>query len=501
MIIQKIFCLSLYQIEDKMHIKEGQNREELVMLSYDMLVSPENPVRLIDLMCKRFISENPWRQEWKGTKDIGRKSYPPSVMMALLVYGYFNKINSSRRLETETHRNIEVIWLMEGHRPDHWTICSFRRENENLVKDLLKSFRLFLLEKGYASAKRIVIDGAKFKAYADRQMLTKDSVAKKIEKLDKSIAEYLGQLENNDIHDDELDSAREEIKTLQEKIEKLEKQKEKLKEINESLESSGKKYFAPNDTDAVLVKGRDGKFAGYNGQAAVEAKGHFIMQNELTTSPVDQDQLKNCVNKTQKEIEASIEEILADKGYGNTTHILEVEQEGIQCYIPLETTTREKEQTKGLVFTYDESTDSYTCPQGKKLMLFQKNHLSSGALYDRYKCYECEGCPIRNDCTQSKTGRTYKRNINQERIDKYKEKLKSDYAKERIRERKNIVEHPFGTIKWMMGKFNFLLTGQQKVQIEYDLYAMAYNLKRLINHEMPLSELMGQINDHKWART
>lgn len=484
-----------------MHIKEGQNREELVMLSYDMLVSPENPVRLIDLMCKKFISDNPWRQEWKGTKEKGRKSYPPSVMMALLVYGYFNKITSSRRLETETHRNIEVIWLMEGHRPDHWTICSFRRENESLVKDLLKSFRLFLQEKGYASAKRIVIDGAKFKSYAGREMFTKDSVAKKLDKLDKSIAEYLKQLESNDTHDDELDTAREEIKTLQEKIEKLEKQKEKLKAINETLELSGKKYLAPNDSDAVLVKGRDGKYAGYNGQAAVEAKGHFIMQNELTTSPVDQDQLKNCVNKTEQEIESTIEEVIADKGYGNTTHIADIEEKGIECYIPVPKTKREKEQTKGIVFAYDESSDSYTCPQGKKLILSQKNYRSRGAIYNRYKCYECEGCPIRSDCTQSKTGRTCKRNINQKYIDKYKEKLKSEYAKECIKERKTIVEHPFGTIKWMMGKFNFLLTGQHKAQIEYNLYAMAYNLKRLTNHEIPLSELMEQINDYKWART
>lgn len=285
-----------------MHIKEGQNREELVMLSYDMLVSNDSPVRLIDLLCKKFIADNPWREEWKGTQKKGNKSYPPSAMLALLVYGYFNKISSSRSLEKETHRNIEVIWLMEGLQPDHWTICTFRRENERLVKELLKSFRSFLLGEGYASGKRLVFDGSKLKAYADRNMLTKAGIDKKIENLDKSIAEYLAQLENNDNRADELETAREEIKKLSEKIEKLERQKERLRSAGKALESSDKKQIAPNDIDAVLVKGRDGKFAGYNGQASVETKGHFIMHNEIRTEANDQQQLENCVDKAEEEM-------------------------------------------------------------------------------------------------------------------------------------------------------------------------------------------------------
>lgn len=480
-----------------MHIKEGQNRDELMLLSYDMMVSPDNPVRLIDLMCKKFISDNPWREEWKGTKEKGSKSYPPSAMLALLVYGYFNKVNSSRWLEKETQRNIEVIWLMESLRPDHWTICAFRRENESLVKELLKSFRAFLLDENYASAKRLVFDGSKMKAYANRNMLTREGIEKKLENLDKSIAEYLSKLEHNDIHDDELETARDEIKELKENIEKLEKEKEKLRIAGTALESNGKKQIAPNDTDALLVKGRDGKFAGYNGQAGVETKGHFIMHNEIRTEANDQQQLENCVDKAEEEMGETIEEAIADKGYGNTTQILDIESKGTKCFVPLVTTSREKEEKKGLIFTYNKQNDSYTCPQGKKLDLYQKGYKHNGATYNRYKCHECEGCPIRKDCTQSKTGRTYKRNVRQEEIDSYKEKLKREYAKARISERKGVVEHPFGTIKWMMGKFNFLLTGKEKVQIEFDLYATAYNIKRLVNCA-PMSKLMGQMNIYNW---
>jgi transposase len=481
-----------------MHIKEGQNRNEFLMLSFDMMVSPDSPVRLIDLMCKKFISDNQWREEWKGTKEKGCKSYPPSSMLALLVYGYFNRITTSRNLEKETQRNIEVIWLMCGLQPDHWTICAFRRGNKGLVKKLLKSFRAFLLDEKYASARRMVFDGTKLKAYANRNMLTKQGITRKLENLDKSIAEYLSQLERNDSRDDELELAHGEIEKLKGEIEKLKKQKAKFEVAGKVLEASGEKQISPNDKDAVLVKGREGKFAGYNGQAGVESKGHFIMQNEITTEAVDQRQLENCVGKTEEEMEQEIEEVLADKGYGNSTQILDIEKQGKACFVPLPETKREKEEKSGIIFKYNEQDDFYTCAQGKKLILHAKNVKHSGSTYNTYKCHDCLGCAIRNKCTKSKTGRTVKRNINQKQIDRYKEKLASDYAKERIAERKGVVEHPFGTIKLMMGKFNFLLTGKEKVQIEFDIYATAYNIKRLLNcAEMPV--LKRQIMEYNWA--
>ena len=177
---------------------------------------------------------------------------------------------------------------------------------------------------------------------------------------------------------------------------------------------------------------------------------------------------------------------------------MNIESQGKECFIPLATTSREKEEAKGLVFTYNKESDTYTCPQGQELTLHQKDFKHNGATYNKYKCHECDGCPIRTKCTKSKTGRIYSRNVSQEQIDKYKEKLETDYAKERISERKGVVEHPFGTIKWMMGKFNFLLTGKEKVQTEFDLYATAYNIKRLLNcAELPA--ITKQIMKYNWA--
>jgi hypothetical protein len=354
------------------------------------------------------------------------------------------------------------------------------------------------LDEAYASAKRLVFDGTKLKAYAARNMLTREGIDKKLENLDKSIAEYLSQLENNDFRDDELESAREEIKGLKEKIEKLEMQKSKVEAAGKLLEASDKKQISPNDKDAVLVKGRDGKFAGYNGQTGVESKGHFIMHNQISTETNDLHQLENCVDMAEEEMGEKIEEVLADKGYGNTTQILGIESKGTQCYVPLPETKRETEEKSGIIFKYNEQNDFYICPQEKKLILHAKNVKHAGAIYNTYRCHECQGCPIKDKCTKSKTGRTLKRNINQEEIDKYKEKLKTDYAKERVTERKGVVEHPFGTIKWMMGKSNFLLTGKEKVQIEFDLYATAYNIKRLLNcAKMPV--LTRQMMKFNWA--
>lgn len=482
-----------------MHYKEKISREQFMVMSYDAMISPDNAVRLIDLVCKKFFMEQPFNEKWKGNKNEGRKSYPPDSMLKLLVYGYFNGLASSRKLERETYRNIEMIWLMEGLQPDHWTICDFRRESETIMKDFLKSFRKFLLDKNFATSDQVVFDGTKVKAYARREMLTTESIKEKLENIDKSIAEYLSKLDSNDSHDDELESAKTEIEELKEKIRKLELSKSKLEQAGEAIKDSGKKYYAPNDTEAVLVKGREGKFPGYNVQVGVETKGHFIMTDRVTTDTNDMQQLQECVKSVTEETGVPSTEILADKGYSNTAQILDIEKDGTaQCYIPLRETKREKSEKEGVYFVYDKDNDSYTCSQGKKLPLLAQNVKHSGAYYNVYKCHECKGCQVQDKCTKSKTGRTLKRNVDQDRIDQYKEKIAGDYAKQKIRERKQVVEHPFGTIKMLMGKFNLLLKGKIKAQIEFDYYTAAYNLKRLISCA-PMSELVVKMGKYQLA--
>lgn len=481
-----------------MHYKEGQDRHQVMMFSYDSMITADNPVRLIDLMCRKFISDNPVRANWKGNTNEGCKSYPPGSMLNLLVYGYFNGIATSRKLEKETYRNIEVIWLMEGFRPDHWTICEFRRENKELIKDFVKTFRRFLQDESYITGEKVAFDGSKMKAYASRNMLSEKSIEKKLDDIDKSLLEYLEKVEKQDTLDQEMEETKKEIEVLKERVEKLEKERDKWEGYKKLLEDSGKQRISPHDTDAILVKGRDGKFAGYNAQLGVDTKHHFIVTADVTMDTNDTQQLLSCMEAVTEQLGTPPKEILADKGYSNTTQIVEVEANGqTQCYIPLPKTSREKEQEKGITFNYNEESDTYTCIEGKELILHTKEHLQAGAYYDIYKCHDCKGCSVREKCTTSKTGRTFKRNVNQKKIDEYRLKLQGKDFKAKIHKRKEIVEHPFGTIKWLMGKFNFVLTGQEKVQTEFDLYTTAYNIKRLTNlTSMPL--IMEQIKGFAW---
>ena len=481
-----------------MHYKDKLSRDQLMVMSYDTMLSPDNAVRLIDLMCKKFITEHPHDIKWKGEKREGRKSYPPVSMLALLVYGYFNGIASSRKLERETYRNIEVLWLMEGLQPDHWTICEFRRESDIIMRNFLKAFRLFLLEGSYAQSSKIVFDGTKVKAYARREMLTVERIKEKLSDIDKSITEYLSKIENNDSQDNSLELAKAEIEDLKEKIKILESKKDKLQYAENELKESGEKYYAPNDTDAKLMKGRDGKFPGYNVQVGVETKGHFILSDRVTTEATDLLQLQDNVESVEKETGILPTEVSADKGFANTTQIVGIEKNGItQCYIPLIETQREKEEKKGFIFQYDKENDLYICPQGLHLLLHAKNIKQKGHVYNIYKCHECNNCEIKSKCTNSKTGRILKRNINQNEIDEYKGKIAGDYGKKKISERKCVVEHPFGTIKSLMGKFNLLLRGKNKVQIEFDYYTTAYNLKRLYNLAS-FQQLFQEVNEYKW---
>lgn len=468
----------------------------MMMLSYDSMISQDNPVRLLDVICRNFVESNPDLFSEKGKKKKGRKAYSPVSLLNLLVYGYFNGISTSRKLEKESHRNIEVIWLLEGLQPDHWTISDFRKVNGESIKSFLRTFRRFLKDRSYVSGERIVFDGTKVKAYASKDMLTQGGILKKLENIEKNLSEYLKTMEQMDALEDKDEKLKKEIEELQRKIDKKESEKKRLIAINDKLAREDLKRIAANDPEAVLVKGRNGKFAGYNFQIGVEPQNHFIMADYLTTE-VDRKQLEQCVKETVSQTGIKPKEAVADKGYGNFKDILSLQNQGVECFVPLQKTGNERKEEQGLIFTYDESEDRYTCPQGKFLTLIARNIKFSDSIYNKYQCRDCAGCPIRSQCTTSKYGRAIKRNIEQEKIDTYKKKLKEKRAVEAIKERKNTVEHPFGTIKALMGKFELVLCGKDKAIIELDLYTLAYNLKRLGNIQDP-KVLINETKYYNW---
>lgn len=491
-----------------MHYIQANDRAEIKLFpEVENWVSKNNPIRLIDLIVEKTIFSNPDEFIWKGESNTGRKSYSPATMLKLLLYGYLNKTASSRRMETETYRNIELMWLLGELHPDHWTICEYRRKNEKHIRFITLEFRRFLKAEGYIDGKDVATDGSKFKAYAAKDMLSLKNIEKRLEKVNEKLDEYLEEFKKTDTVEglieefaDNFDGAKIN-KALIDKIADLQEQVSRLESQKTQLENSGKNYLAPNDPDANLMRSRDGKIPAYNGQTIIDKKNRMLLTAELTTDPNDINELKNNLGDLKEQLDIEPKTLEADKGYANTKEIKEIEENSVtECFIPLPVNSKKEEDKKaGIEFTYDKEKDEYQCPQGKTLKLKAKSVKQGNNYYNVYQSADCSGCPLKTKCTKSTKGRILKRNVIQDWVDKYKQRMQEKESKEKIKERKTIVEHPFGTIKWMMGKFHFMLTGKEKAQIEFDLYATVYNLKRLVNIDN-MELLLQKAENYIWKR-
>lgn len=490
-----------------MHYKTPQNRDEILLHPHvDNWVGKDNPVRLIDLIVDKLVLSNPIKFLWKGQSDIGCKSYNPATMLKLLLYGYLNNLSGSRRLENETYRNVEMMWLLGELHPDHWTICEYRRENKEQIRFVTLEFRNFLKSENYIEGKCVAFDGSKFKAYATREMLSIKNIEKRLANLDKNLEEYLEEFQKTDIIEDlkeeieSIDDKKEINTTLIGKIVDLQKKIEKLESQKGILEQTGKNYLAPNDIDANLMKSRDGKIPAYNGQIGVDAKHKMIVLGEISTDTSDINLLKDDADKLKEQIDIEPEEIEADKGYANFKDIKDIEENSdTECFIPIpKNSSKEKDKENKIEFEYDSENDQYVCSEGKVLKRIQTNKKLRQQTYNVYQCEDCSGCRLKDKCTTSKKGRIINRNVNQDWIDDYKSRMQKQKSKEKIKERGTLVEHPFGSIKWMMGKLCFLMTGKEKVQIEFDLYTTVYNLKRLMNIDK-MEILLQKVENYAWA--
>jgi transposase len=210
-----------------MHYKKPKDRNELLLDPHiDQWVAQDSIVRLLDLILDQFIQENDF--SWSGSSNKGCTSYPPAIMLKLLLYCYYNWIPGSRRMEKETYRNIEVMWLLGGLKPDHWTICKFRRENKELIRLAAIAIRKFLLDNGYIEGKKIAFDGSKIKANAKREVFSEEGLSKRIKNIEQQLEKYLKNTEESDILEDMLDQETKENKELKDKIVKLEQEKKSL---------------------------------------------------------------------------------------------------------------------------------------------------------------------------------------------------------------------------------------------------------------------------------
>lgn len=485
---------------------QPKSRHQFMMPScIEEYVSSDNPVRFIDAFVDKVIEIQPELLTEKGTSHLGRSAYPFSTLLKLYIYGFLNSISSSRKLENETYRNMEVIWLLGNLQPDHKTISDFRKDNKEAIRAVTLSFRKFLRDEGYITGEQMTTDGSKIKAYASKNTLSLQTINSRMEHLEAELDKYLNQLQENDTFEsveEQIADLSEELgveTALLEKIASLQAQVEELENYKKFLETSEREAFAPSDPDAKIMKTKEGFMPAYNVQSTVDNKHHLISQMDVTDKPIDYECLESNVQALEQQIGVVPEELLADKGYANEDQIQNLEKNGVRCIVPFpEKVVNQKQLDAKISFEYDEDNDCFYCSQGQVLPLIAKRTVKRGKPYAIYQGNNCNECPLKTKCTKSKKGRIINRRLDNEWLQSYKKKLETPYYRKRCKERRNYVEHPFGTIKYWMGQIPLFLRGIEKVQVEIDLYATCYNLKRLMNIE-PMDKLMQKIAD--WAKT
>lgn len=489
-----------------MHYKTGSPRGEFILFNtLEESIAADNPVRLIDLLVEKLYEHQPSHFEYKGKSLHGQKAYHPILFMKLYLYGYLNRIASSRRLEAETYRNIEVKWLLCDMHPDHKTIADYRKDNKQAIRQVTLDFRRLLIREGYIDGHKIIYDGSKIKACTSTdKVISITRLGLRLENLEKQLDSYLEQLSGND----KVEEVREDLSTLSmelgveqsllEKISSLQARIAELESIQSQMKSKDMANYCPTDPEAHLMKSRDGYIPAYNLQAGVDSKYKMIAFAEVSDQANDIQLLEENYNTTVEQTGLEPELVIADTGYGNLQQIEHIESTtpGL-CVIPLaEHASKQKDKKNGISFTCDEQGDTYRCVKGN-LLVYKGNTTHSNTSYRIYRAdkQQCLVCPLRSKCTGSKSGRAIKIPENQKFKDEYNKRMRTAEMKKLTKERKTLIEHVFGTLKRWMGKIPVLLTGKKKVQIEIDLYATAYNLRRLFSIES-VPNLLRQIEKY-----
>jgi len=474
---------------------KDRTQTSIMQPSLDEMIGVDAEVRILDLLITEIVRQNPGKFRYKGMFEVGRKAYSSETMLKLYLYGYLNGISSSRKLEAECKRNIEVMWLLGSLNPDFKTISDYRKDNGKQIKFLTRQVKLFLRDKKYIKGKVIAIDGTKLKANAKREMLTRSGLEKRLSKMADEMEDYLAELEENDDLDDRDDDDTSSHRQLVDKVIRLEQEIERLQGYKRDMDRRNVNQYSSVDPDARMLKAREGKIPGYNVQSAVDAEYGMIVDLEVIESAVDYGQLKTAIERSEAVLVESPDIVLADKGYYVSDEIegLETDRQ-TKCYVPLQISSRDKDTVN---FQYDEAKDEYTCSQGKRLRLIQRNKQMRNSTASVYQGQECEGCSLRSVCTTSKKGRIIHRYHNQEWRNRYRDRIQTRAAKALINQRKAIVEHPFGTLRAWMGKTQLLLRGRPKVQIEMDLYGTAYNMRRIMNI-VSFTDLKEMIAGYDW---
>jgi transposase len=415
--------------------------------------------------------------------DTGRPGYDPRQLLGLYIWGHLNRVRTSRKLERECARNLEAIWLMGNLRPDFKTIADFRKDNGEPIKQVVIRFRLWCLAEGLYGREVVAIDGSKFKAQNNSERnFTQKKLAEVIKRERERIERYLRELDEADAAEDSEETGP--AVSAEELREKLKRVKEKLsghEQLLQQMQAAELSQVSLTDSDARLMKTSKGSEVSYNVQAIVDSKHKLIVAYEVTNEGNDLGQLSNMAQQGKAALGVGELTVLSDGGYFEGEQLKECEAVGITTYLPVPHSGAA--ESRGLFpasrFTYDAARDLYVCPQGAELTARGKEKGSNKKEYRLYRTAACAGCPLRAQCTKAKRGRKLRRWIHEDVLDRLKARNRAQPAL--LKQRKELAEHPFGTIKLAMNQGYFLLKGLKKVTTEFSLTVLSYNFKRVLN--------------------
>ena len=459
---------------------EGENRFQSTLFPerLDDYIAEDNAVRVVDAFVEKLDLLD-LGFERAEPSETGRPGYHPAVLLKLYIYGYLNRIQSSRRLEREAQRNVELIWLTGRLMPVFKTIAGFRKDNRQAIRKVCLEFVELCRELQLFSGVLVAIDGSKFKAVNSRDKnYTRKSVKRRIQNTQQNIDRYLAKLDAVDAEEPEIREVS--AKELQKKIASMEAKMAELKARQAEVEVHPNKQVSTTDEDArSMMKPGGGSVVGYNVQTVVDEKHHLIVTHEVTNATSDRQQLDKMGKQAKKVLNAKALTVVADAGYYEGQAIAECYAASITALVPKTDTTDRKAKGKYTKadFTYDARRNEYVCPAGERLT-YRFDSVESGKTLRVYMRYGCSSCALQKHCTTA-TQKRLKRWEHEDILDKAEIELKKNPLA--MRQRKALVEHPFSTLKQSMGSTHFLMRRLPNVKAEMSLHVLAYNMKRAIN--------------------
>jgi len=458
---------------------EGESREQRILFPevLDDYISEDNEVRFIDAFVDGLEIEE-LGFDRSAPKETGRPPYDPRDLLKLYIYGYLNRLRTGRTLERECQRNVEVMWLMRKLRPDFKTIADFRKDNRKAFRGVFRQFVLLCKQTELLGGELVAVDGSKFKAVNSGQRnFSQKKLEKRLKAIDEKVERYLNEMDRADQQEKHHPISAEERK---QKIERLKQRKGRYEGLLKELKASGEKQVSLTDPEsramALTPKGE----VSYNVQTAVDSKHHLIVEQDVTNDGLDNHQLLLRAQSTKQMLAQTELQVVADMGYYNQEELKQCEEAGITAYVSKPIVS--KNTARGLFgkekFVYEPHGDGYRCPAGARLD-FRFESEEDGKKFRYYWTKACPGCALKAKCTTDPRFHRIKRWEHEAILERIEQRVAANPMIMKLRQQ--LVEHPFGTIKFWNDQRHFLMKGLEKVKGEFSLSTLAYNIKRAIN--------------------